>query len=181
MAQVSCVAGRIRNTLRHYRNQDITQPQVDFEWLQQGPEEGLRQLDDGLIWLLGGVQLNPHPHLTSRSSFEISRRALNSFMLISRKMPIHTRVTCSITEALCCSGRFGRGGRRVNRTEAQPLIFDYQHREHIDTSLRSGHNIWSLRTIIIADLVVLMPTRLCKATCDRLFFPLQVVRNEQLR
>ena len=98
MAHAQFQAGlmNLRDAFRTYCN--IGFDGVNYGWFQNKLERGLREIDGGLFWMLGGFQPNPDPHLTSSRSVGLSRLSLNLLILISRKMPIHTRVMCSIQE-----------------------------------------------------------------------------------
>ena len=61
-------------------------------------ERGLEKIDDGLYWLLGGAQPTPHAHLASRPVIDLFRCALKLTLVISRKMPIHTRISVAFAD-----------------------------------------------------------------------------------
>ena len=100
MAHVPCIVGlqAVRDAAAtNYRNSQ-THPQADFHWFQERLERWIEKIDDGLYWLLGGAQPTPHAHLASRPVIGLFRCALKLTLVISRKMPIHTRISVAFAD-----------------------------------------------------------------------------------
>jgi hypothetical protein len=88
----------LRDAFETYNRNGIEPPDADFEWFNTALVRGLHKLDDGLIWILGGFQQPPHPHLASRHVIEIFRHSIRLAILISRKMPIHARMSSVLSD-----------------------------------------------------------------------------------
>jgi hypothetical protein len=84
----------LRNAFDTYHRYGLQLPNADFDWFNRALEQGLQNLDEGLIWILGGFHYpHPHPHLASRPVIELFRYAMKLAILITRKMPIHARMS----------------------------------------------------------------------------------------